>query len=87
MAKRTVVMQFTIGVALTPSPERASRASHPGHRNFAVARHGFREYYNPLTGCGLAARRFGFATLLVDLLAECGFDGSEPSGRARMMQA
>ena len=53
----------------------------------AVARHGFREYYNPLTGGGLAARKFGFATLLVDLLAECGFDGSEPSGRARIMQA
>ena len=33
-----------------------------------VARHGFREYYNPLTGDGLAARRFGFSTLLVDLL-------------------
>ena len=44
-------------------------------------RHGFREYYNPLTGRGLGARGFGFATLLVDLLAECGIDGSEPSGR------
>jgi hypothetical protein len=50
-------------------------------------RHGFREYYNPLTGRGLAARGFGFATLLVDLLAECGFDSGEPSGRARIMQA
>ncbi|HEY1569492.1 MAG TPA: hypothetical protein VGF68_20850, partial [Solirubrobacteraceae bacterium] len=39
----------------------------------AVIRDGFREYYNPLTGRGLAARGFGFATLLVDLLAECGF--------------
>jgi hypothetical protein len=37
------------------------------------------------TGRGLAARGFGFATLLVDLLAECGIDGSEPSGRARIM--
>jgi hypothetical protein len=38
----------------------------------AVDRHGFREYYNPLTGRGLAARHFGFSTLLVDLLAESG---------------
>ncbi len=53
----------------------------------AVQRHGYREYYNPLSGRGLAARGFGFATLLVDLLAECGIDGSEPSGRARIMQA
>lgn len=52
----------------------------------AVQRHGYREYYNPLTGRGLAARGFGFATLLIDLLAECGIDGREPSGRARMMQ-
>jgi hypothetical protein len=51
-----------------------------------VHRHGFCEYYNPLSGRGLAARGFGFATLLVDLLAECGFDGGEPSGRARMMR-
>jgi glycogen debranching enzyme len=34
----------------------------------AVERHGFREYYNPLTGRGLAARNFGWSTLLVDLL-------------------
>lgn len=53
----------------------------------AVQRHGYREYYNPLTGRGLAARGFGFATLLIDLLAECGIGGSEPSGRARIMQA
>jgi hypothetical protein len=33
----------------------------------AVIAHGFREYYNPLTGRGLAARGFGFSTLLVDL--------------------
>jgi hypothetical protein len=36
----------------------------------AVERHGFREYYNPLDGDGLAARRFGWSTLLADLLAE-----------------
>jgi len=41
---------------------------------------------NPLTGRGLAARGFGVATLLIDLLAECGIDACEPSGRARMMQ-
>jgi glycogen debranching enzyme len=35
----------------------------------AVQRHGFREYYNPFTGRGLAARGFGWSTLLVDLLA------------------
>jgi glycogen debranching enzyme len=33
----------------------------------AAVRYGFREYYNPITGRGLAARDFGFATLLVDL--------------------
>jgi len=39
-----------------------------------VERHGFREYYNPINGEGLAARRFGWSTLLVDLLggADCG---------------
>ncbi len=36
----------------------------------AADRHGFREYYNPITGRGLAARGFGFATLLVDLVSE-----------------
>ena len=51
----------------------------------AADRHGFREYYNPLTGRGLGARGFGFATLLIDLLAECGIGGSGPSGRARIM--
>jgi hypothetical protein len=35
----------------------------------AVERYGYREYYNPKTGRGLAARGFGFSTLLVDLLA------------------
>lgn len=34
----------------------------------AVERHGFREYYNPLDGDGLAARRFGWSTLLADML-------------------
>jgi glycogen debranching enzyme len=34
----------------------------------AVERDGFREYYNPLTGEGLAARGFGWSTLLIDLL-------------------
>jgi hypothetical protein len=33
-----------------------------------VRRHGFREYYNPINGEGLGARRFGWSTLLVDLL-------------------
>ena len=38
-------------------------------RSYAAAarRHGFREYYNPLTGRGLGARNFGWSTLLVDL--------------------
>jgi hypothetical protein len=36
----------------------------------AVERHGFREYYNPLDGDGLAAPHFGWSTLLVDLLGE-----------------
>jgi hypothetical protein len=34
----------------------------------AVEREGWREYYNPLTGRGQAARGFGPSTLLVDLL-------------------
>jgi hypothetical protein len=34
----------------------------------AVDRYGFREYWNPLTGRGEAARGFGPSTLLVDLL-------------------
>ena len=46
---------------------------------------GYREYYNPLTGRGLGARGFGFATLLIDLLAECGVGGAEPSARHRIM--
>ena len=33
----------------------------------AVERHGFREYYDPLTGRGMAARGFGWSTLLADL--------------------
>ncbi len=35
----------------------------------ATQRHGFREYYDPLTGAGLGARNFGWSTLLLDLLA------------------
>jgi mannosylglycerate hydrolase MGH1-like protein len=35
----------------------------------SVRAHGFREYYHPLTGHGLGAHRFGFSTLIVDLLA------------------
>jgi Mannosylglycerate hydrolase MGH1-like glycoside hydrolase domain len=42
-----------------------------------VERHGFREYYNPLTGDGLAARRFGWSTLLVDLLPVAGTASAE----------
>ena len=34
----------------------------------AIERDGFREYYNPHTGAGLAARDFGWSTLIVDLL-------------------
>jgi glycogen debranching enzyme len=52
----------------------------------AADRYGFREYYNPLTGRGLAARGFGFATLLIDLLANCGTADAEPSGTQRMMR-
>jgi hypothetical protein len=54
----------------------------------AVDRHGLREYYNPLSGRGLAARGFGFSTLIVDLLAQSGIvdprDG-ESSGGTRIM--
>jgi hypothetical protein len=52
-----------------------------------VQRHGYREYYNPFTGQGLAARGFGFSTLLVDLLAVCGLPAGEPSAGHRMMQS
>ena len=44
----------------------------------AVARCGFREYYNPLTGRGLGARGFGFSTLLVDLLGQSRTEPSVP---------
>jgi len=43
-----------------------------------VERHGFREYYNPLTGEGLAARRFGWSTLIVDLLPAAQFPPRAP---------
>jgi len=52
----------------------------------AVLRHGYREYYNPLTGRGLAAHGFGFSTLLIDLLAQSGVAGNKPSGSQRMIQ-
>jgi hypothetical protein len=45
-----------------------------------VERHGFREYYNPLNGEGLAARRFGWSTLLVDLLPAVIDRGTEAGG-------
>ncbi|HUA69543.1 MAG TPA: hypothetical protein VMA96_00625, partial [Solirubrobacteraceae bacterium] len=44
-----------------------------------VERHGFREYYNPLNGEGLAARRFGWSTLLVDLLGGDGGGAEVPA--------
>jgi hypothetical protein len=46
-----------------------------------VERSGFREYYNPLSGEGLAARRFGWSTLLVDALpsVEDAFQAAEPT--------
>jgi glycogen debranching enzyme len=34
----------------------------------AAERHGLREYYNPHSGRGLAARQFGWSTLLTDLV-------------------
>jgi hypothetical protein len=34
----------------------------------SVERYGYREYYNPIDGNGLAAREFGMSTLLVELL-------------------
>jgi hypothetical protein len=52
----------------------------------AVERAGYREYYNPHTGRGLGARGFGFATLLIDLLARSGIPDSEPSAGNRIMQ-
>jgi hypothetical protein len=52
----------------------------------AVDHFGYREYYNPLSGRGLAARGFGFSTLLVDLLAVSGFGSGNSSAMRRMMQ-
>jgi hypothetical protein len=46
--------------------EEADRITHS--LELATERHGFREYYDPLSGRGLAARGFGFSTLLVELL-------------------
>jgi len=34
----------------------------------ATAQHGFREYYDPISGRGLGARGFGWSTLLLDML-------------------
>ncbi len=48
-----------------------------------VERHGFREYYNPLNGEGLAARRFGWSTLLVDLLPAADEQHRLPSDWSR----
>jgi hypothetical protein len=53
----------------------------------SVARYGFREYYNPITGRGLAARHFGFSTLLIDLLAQSGVEADEPSAARPMMHS
>jgi hypothetical protein len=44
-----------------------------------VERHGFREYYNPLDGDGLAARHFGWSTLLTELLLA---DSRSPAAQA-----
>ena len=49
----------------------------------AVDRHGLREYYNPLTGVGLAARGFAFSALIVDLLPEGPFQNDGVAGCGR----
>jgi hypothetical protein len=48
----------------------------------AVERHGFREYYNPLDGDGLGARRFGWSTLIVDLLPAPDEPSERPQAQA-----
>jgi glycogen debranching enzyme len=53
----------------------------------AAARWGLREYYNPLSGRGLAARDFGMSTLLIDLFANSGTDTGQPSGARTMMRS
>jgi hypothetical protein len=53
----------------------------------AVDRYGFREYYNPVTGRGLAGRGFASSTLLIDLLAQSGISAGAPSASPRMMQS
>ncbi len=52
----------------------------------AAGREGLREYYNPLSGRGLAARDFGMSTLLSDLLANCGTVTRDPSATGTMIQ-
>jgi hypothetical protein len=61
---------------LRPAAERVLRSNWRSGRRAdgipcslrgAVAREGFREAYNPLTGRGHGARDFGWSTLLVDL--------------------
>jgi hypothetical protein len=51
----------------------------------AAARDGLREYYNPLSGRGLAARDFGMSALLADLLANSGTITPDPSATGAMM--
>jgi hypothetical protein len=63
--------------------EQAERVTRSLER--AVERYGYREYYNPVTGRGLAARGFGFATLLVDLFAQSGIERGETSAAQRMI--
>jgi glycogen debranching enzyme len=52
----------------------------------AAERHGFREYYNPLSGRGLGARGFGFSTLLIDL-SQDSLGEPEPSAAMPMMHS
>ena len=58
-----------------------------GSLEAAADRYGYREYYNPLSGRGLAARQFGFSTLLIDLLARSGIELAAPSAGGRMMRS
>ncbi|CAN5906853.1 trehalase family glycosidase [soil metagenome] len=55
----------------------AKEGAHLADRTFAVIRQsGFREYFNPMTGEGMGARRFGVSTIVVEcaMIAERGPD-------------
>jgi hypothetical protein len=52
------------------APAALSITVSSARRRTPMERDGYCEFYNPLTGDGLAAKRFGMSTLLVDLMRD-----------------